>query len=147
MNLETKCLLYKGSRLSITYNCVALHTSRAVSQKRTNLVPVGLGRCVELLLSRPLCHWFQNFKALCWYTLYSIRISRMLSRSRVLSVSLYNVAITVGQNLLMFVPKWSMNNCWKNSHVKCIFSSSLLTSVWLAVCLSLGIEIDRVFQG
>ena len=55
-------------------------------------------------LGRPLCHRCRNFKALCRYT-FVFRMSRMLSRWRVLSVCLCNVPITVGQNVLMFVLK------------------------------------------
>ena len=78
-------------------------------------------------LGRPLCHRCKNFK--CQHTLFTLRMSRMLSRWRVLSVCLCNVPITVGQNILMFVLKWLINNCWRNAQVKCILSSSLLTSV------------------
>ena len=67
-------------------------------------------------LGRPLCHRCKNFKALCQYTLFTLRMSRMLSRWRVLSVCLCNVPITVGQNILMFVLKWLINNCWRNAH-------------------------------
>ena len=80
-------------------------------------------------LSRPLFHRCRNFKALCWYKLFTVRISRMLSRWRVLSVCLCNVPITVWQNFLVFVLKWSINNCQEDAHVKCIFCSSLSTSV------------------
>ena len=39
-------------------------------------------------LGRPLCHRCKNFKASCRYTLFTVRMSRMLSRWRVLSVCL-----------------------------------------------------------
>ena len=52
-------------------------------------------------LGRPLCHRCKNFKALCRHTLFTVRMSRMLSRWRVLSVCLCNVPITVGQNILI----------------------------------------------
>ena len=58
---------------------------------------------------------------MCWYKLFTVRISRMLSRWRVLSVCLCNVPITVWQNFLVFVLKWSINNCQEDAHVKCIF--------------------------
>ena len=39
-------------------------------------------------LGRPLCYRCKNFKASCRYTLFTVRMSRMLSRWRVLSVCL-----------------------------------------------------------
>ena len=51
-------------------------------------------------LGRPLCHRCKSFKALCRYTLFTVRMSRMLSRWRVLSVLVMQCTNNSGAKLL-----------------------------------------------
>ena len=70
-------------------------------------------------LGRPMCHRCKNFKALCRYTLFTVRMSRMLSRWRVLSVCLCNVPITVAKHphVCSQVIDQPYQSCWYGTYM------------------------------
>ena len=90
-----------------------------------------------------MCCRYTTFKSLCWYT-FTVRMSRMLSRWRALSVWLWNVSITVGQKSIMVVLKWAINNWKEDTHVKCI----LIVLFFVHQCLvgSVAVTWDWVWQ-